>query len=83
MLSSQNKIKTCVHANDRFPIKEWKIVDSIVGMSQQKNGYDCGIFACMISDFVSQHLHLDNLIQNHIDKCWEMITQDIMYYNGK
>ena len=71
------------YGNGRFPIEEWKIVDSIVGVPQQRNGYDCGVFCCMISDFVSRRLPLDNLTQNHIDKCREIIARDIMYYNGK
>ena len=68
-----------------FPINEWKIVDSIVGVPQHKIGYDCGVFAfaCMISDFASRHLQLDNLTQNHIDKCLEIRAQNIMNYNGK
>jgi sentrin-specific protease 1 len=71
------------YGNDRFPISEWKILDSIVCVPQQKNGYDCGVFACMISEFVSRCLPLDNLTQNHTDKCWEIMARDIMNYNGK
>ena len=62
---------------------EWKIVDSIVGMPLQRNAYNCGVVCCMISDFVSLHLPLNNLTQNHIDKCQEIMARDIMFYNGK
>ena len=41
-----------------FNKKEWTIIDEKNGVPQQENRYDCGVFACFMSDFVCRGFQL-------------------------
>ena len=138
VLSSQNKIETCVHTYSRkevisslhssfksyimiiakiykrwgdmtlkqqkkhteshwqvpgnngmgYYVLQWKII--CLGDSGQHSWHATAeewvwlwCFSCMILDFKSRHLPLDNLTHDHIEKYRKIMARDIMYYNGK
>ena len=61
-------------------VDDWKLVGYERGIPQQENGYDCGVFACMYADFISQDLPL-KFSQDQITECRERIALSII--NGK
>ena len=58
-------------------IGKWKLVHCPSRVPRQRNGYDCGVFVCMISDFVVRDLPL-LFNQEHVDVCREHIALNIM-----
>jgi len=62
-----------------FNKEEWTIIDEQNGVPQQENRYDCGVFACFISDFVCRGLQL-HFSQTHIEKARDIIAQEILSF---
>ena len=65
-----------------FDRKERKILDVRDDVQQQRNGYDCGMFARIISNFVTRGVPL-KFMQDHVHHCSKIIAWEILYYNGK
>ena len=62
-----------------FKKEKWTIIDDGIGVSKQRNGYDCGVYAWMMVDFVCRGLPL-SFTQDHIDYCWGTIAQENLQY---
>jgi hypothetical protein len=62
-----------------FNKEEWTIIDEQNGVPQQENRYDCGVYACFISDFVCRGLQL-HFSQTHIEKARDIIAQEILSF---
>jgi len=58
-------------------VSEWELVGCTRDTPRQKNGFDCGVFTCMICDFVSQDCPL-SFSQEHVNQCRERIALSIM-----
>ena len=64
-----------------FNKEEYTSIDEQNGVPRQENIYDCGVFACFISDFVCRGLQL-HLSQTHIDKARDIIAQEILLFRN-
>ena len=63
--------------NGTIDIQQWRLVPcTSVKCSQQGNGYDCGVFAIMNADFLSDDLDILLFNQSHIP----MFRQKICLY---
>lgn len=60
-----------------FNEDEWELVRCTADTPRQANGYDCGVFTCMICDFISKDQPL-LFNQNHINQCRDRIALSIM-----
>eukprot|EP00956_Cyclotella_meneghiniana_P000265 scaffold323_cov91-Cyclotella_meneghiniana.AAC.11 len=58
-------------------VSEWKLVGCTSDTPRQLNGYDCGVFTCMFSDFISNDCPLV-FNQKHVNQCRERIALSIM-----
>lgn len=56
---------------------EWKLVPCTKDTPRQRNGVDCGVFTCMICDFISKDCPLV-FNQDHIDQCRDRIALSIL-----
>ena len=56
---------------------EWKLVGCTSDTPRQLNGYDCGVFVCMFSAFITRGLPL-TFQQEHVNKCRKYIALAIM-----
>ena len=60
-----------------FNEDEWELVRCTADTPRQSNGYDCGVFTCMICDFISKDQPL-LFNQSHIHQCRDRIALSIM-----
>jgi len=56
---------------------KWELVTCTEDTPFQQNGYDCGVFTCMYSDFLSKDCPL-KFSQHHITQCRQRIALSIM-----
>jgi len=49
---------------NKLDTREWRLVDCEPTVPQQNNGLDCGVFAMMCADFISDDLPLDYTQEN-------------------
>lgn len=68
---SLNKKKIAIDVND------WKLISQEPHVPQQHNGYDCGVFTIVCSDFISDDLPL-KYSQNDISNMRQKIGCDIL-----
>eukprot|EP00804_Cyclotella_cryptica_P001536 CCRYP_003747-RA/>CCRYP_003747-RA protein AED:0.09 eAED:0.09 QI:0/0/0/1/1/1/2/0/668 len=66
-----------VKKGDEMDASGWKLVGCTRDTPRQLNGYDCGVFTCMFSDFISQDCPL-LFSQKHVNQCRERIALSIM-----
>jgi sentrin-specific protease 1 len=55
-----------------------QLIFSVVRGPQQQNGYDCGVFTCMIALFHSQGVPLSILVQKDMPLYRRTIARDIL-----
>ena len=56
---------------------QWTLVGSSQDTPKQLNGFDCGVFMCMICDFLSVNRPL-TFNQQHIDRCRDRMALSII-----
>ncbi len=56
---------------------KWKLVSTTIDTPRQENGFDCGVFTCMLADFLSLGYPL-LFKQEHITQCRERIALSIL-----
>ncbi|KAL7526301.1 hypothetical protein ACHAXR_001415 [Thalassiosira sp. AJA248-18] len=66
-----------VKRGEELDTTEWRLVPCTRDTPRQKNDYDCGVFTCMISDFILKDCPLV-FSQTHIDKCRDRIALSIL-----
>ena len=59
---------------------QWELIPTTRDTPRQRNGFDCGVFTCMVADFVSKDTPLV-FSQEHINQCRERIALSIL--NGQ
>ena len=68
-----NNIQEKVHV-DR---EGWTLLN-VEGLPQQDNGFDCAMFLCMYSDFITDDLPLDGISQNDMEHYRQKVGTDIL-----
>ena len=68
-----NNIQKKVHV-DR---EGWTLLN-VEGLPQQDNGFDCAMFLCMYSDFITDDLPLDGISQNDMEHYRQKVGTDIL-----
>ncbi|KAL7518398.1 hypothetical protein ACHAWX_003230 [Stephanocyclus meneghinianus] len=66
-----------VKKGEEMDASAWRLVGCTPDTPRQLNGYDCGVFTCMFSDFISQDCPL-LFSQKHVNQCRERIALSIM-----
>lgn len=58
-------------------IDDWELISCTKNIPRQENGFDCGVFACMFADFLSQNIPL-TFSQEDIDEYRKRIAFSIL-----